>query len=284
MTHPNWKRRSSRAERLRADHPHAEELLLFYSQILALQEPLYVKARRSKWVSLVRSTASEDGPRLHLERLEGRTRDVLFQHFVHEAGTVSTDVLARIAEQVASRKGTIRTLLQTFLSGGAFDDLAVSFDCKPLPLEFFPRAFVQPIAEALSEREMRSDDNGPGSTAMRCPQCDWPPLLAVLRDEPEFKGRKLLVCSLCSTEWPFVRSRCPSCGEERPEQLQHHVTAFWPHIRIEECSSCHTYLKSIDLRLDGTVVPVVDELASVELDLWADEQGLTKLQKNLLGL
>ena len=277
-------RRSRRAERLRADHPHAEELLLFYSQVLALQEPLYVKARRSKRLALVRAADGEDCPRLHLERLVGKPRDASFQRFVRETGAVSTDVLARIAERVASRKGAGSTLLQMFLSGGALDDLAVSFDCKPPPLEFFPRAFVQPIAEALAEQATRADDNGQGSTATRCRQCGWPPLLAVLRDEPEVKGRKLLVCSLCSAEWPFVRSRCPSCGEERPEQLQHHVTDFWPHIRIEECTSCHTYLKSIDLRSDGTAVPVVDELASVELDLWADEQGLAKLQKNLLGL
>jgi formate dehydrogenase maturation protein FdhE len=28
----------------------------------------------------------------------------------------------------------------------------------------------------------------------------------------------------------------------------------------------------------------VDELASVALDLWADQQGYTKLQVNLLGM
>jgi formate dehydrogenase maturation protein FdhE len=31
-------------------------------------------------------------------------------------------------------------------------------------------------------------------------------------------------------------------------------------------------------------VPVVDELASVPLDIWAEEQGYTKLQPNLLGM
>ena len=98
------------------------------------------------------------------------------------------------------------------------------------------------------------------------------------------KGRRLLLCSLCSSEWVFPRSTCPSCGEARADRLQYHVTDFWPHIRIEECGSCHTYIKAIDLREDGRAVPVVDELASVELDLWVSDKGFEKLQRNLLGL
>ncbi len=43
-------------------------------------------------------------------------------------------------------------------------------------------------------------------------------------------------------------------------------------------------MKSVDLRVDGLAVPVVDDLGSVELDLWAQQQGLEKLQRNLLGL
>ena len=52
----------------------------------------------------------------------------------------------------------------------------------------------------------------------------------------------------------------------------------------EECGSCRTYVKAIDLREVGLAVPVVDELASIDLDLWAVEQGLSKLHTNLLGM
>jgi formate dehydrogenase maturation protein FdhE len=43
------------------------------------------------------------------------------------------------------------------------------------------------------------------------------------------------------------------------------------------------YLKSIDLTKTGLAVPVVDELATLPLDLWAHEHGYEKLQINLLG-
>jgi len=40
----------------------------------------------------------------------------------------------------------------------------------------------------------------------------------------------------------------------------------------------------VDFRKDGNAVPLVDELAAVELDIWAQEQGMTKLRANVLGL
>ncbi len=55
------------------------------------------------------------------------------------------------------------------------------------------------------------------------------------------------------------------------------------HVRVDVCDTCHTYLKSIDLTKTGLAVPVVDELASIPLDLWAREHGYEKLQINLLG-
>jgi formate dehydrogenase maturation protein FdhE len=40
----------------------------------------------------------------------------------------------------------------------------------------------------------------------------------------------------------------------------------------------------VDLTKNGLAVPLIDELASVPLNLWARENGYTKLQLNLLGM
>jgi formate dehydrogenase maturation protein FdhE len=53
---------------------------------------------------------------------------------------------------------------------------------------------------------------------------------------------------------------------------------------VECCDACHTYSKSIDLSKNGLADPLVDELASVPLDLWAQERGYAKLRPNLLGM
>ncbi len=117
-----------------------------------------------------------------------------------------------------------------------------------------------------------------------CPRCGWPPQVSVVRDERDARGRRLLVCALCGTGWPYPRVRCPSCGESKPDQLVYHSSEQLPHLRIEECKTCGAYVKAIDLRRDGAAVPLVDDIASVELDLWADQRGLWKVSRNLLGL
>ena len=57
-----------------------------------------------------------------------------------------------------------------------------------------------------------------------------------------------------------------------------------PHVRLDECLSCRRYIKTVDLRRRGDAVPIVDELATVELDLWAKEKGLLKVQANVFGM
>jgi FdhE protein len=56
------------------------------------------------------------------------------------------------------------------------------------------------------------------------------------------------------------------------------------YVRVEACDTCHTYLKSVDLTKDGFAVPGVDEIATVALNLWAEEHGYTKIETNVLGM
>ena len=293
-----WSRRRRRVERLRAEHPHAGELLAFYDDVLSLQEPLHARALKSRWLSAVEAVDGR-GPRLRLELLPERPRERNFSRFVRTVPASAPEVLGAMASRLASEPAAMSDLLSAVLGRESIDAVAARIDCDAAALEFFPRAFVQPIAEALAASASRDAtlsptgaavDGGYGGVApddeaqAACPCCGAPPLAAVLRDEPEIKGRRTLLCSLCLTEWTFPRTRCPACGEERAEKRPHHVSESWPHVRVEECGPCRTYIKAIDLRENGLAVPVVDELASVELDLWAVEQGLAKPRTNLLGM
>lgn len=286
-----WKRRRDRAGKLRSQHPHAAEILAFYEQVLGVQELLYRKTQTASWADgvAVRNDGETD-LRLHLDQLPEQECRRLFRAFARQIGSVSTEVLAPIASRLAATDSPADDVLDVFLSRQPLDELSSALECKPPPLEFFPRAFLQPLVEAVADKAQAARRRKPGSPGATehnpstcCPRCGWPPLLGLLRDESEAKGERRLVCSLCSHEWRFPRSTCPACGEARADRLQYHVTDFWPHLRVEECESCQTYIKAVDLRTDGQAVSVVDELASVELDLWATEQGLEKLQRNLLG-
>lgn len=116
-----------------------------------------------------------------------------------------------------------------------------------------------------------------------CPFCGEKPQLGVLRGEGD-GAKRSLICSLCCTEWDFRRLLCPGCGEESPDKLPVYTAEEVPYIRIEACDTCHTYIKAVDLSRNGLAVPLVDELATVSLNLWAEEHGYTKLQLNLLGM
>jgi FdhE protein len=77
---------------------------------------------------------------------------------------------------------------------------------------------------------------------------------------------------------------CPRCREERPEKLPRYTAQEIPWMRVEACDTCRTYLKSADLTVNAHVEPVVDELASVPLDVIAREAGYSKLAANLAGV
>jgi len=144
---------------------------------------------------------------------------------------------------------------------------------------FFGRALLQPYTESMARR-----GNTPaGSSPSTCPFCGEKPQVGVLREEGD-GGKRSLVCSLCSTEWEFRRILCPGCGEEALDKLPVYTASEFEHIRVEACDTCHTYIKSVDLTRNGLAVPVVDELATIALNVWAEENGYTKLQLNLLGM
>ncbi len=77
---------------------------------------------------------------------------------------------------------------------------------------------------------------------------------------------------------------CPNCGEEDKDKLPIYSTSDFPAVRMDACDSCKTYIKSIDLTKDGHAIPVVDEIATVALNIWAEEHGYTKLETNLFGV
>jgi FdhE protein len=141
---------------------------------------------------------------------------------------------------------------------------------------FFWLVVMQPYSEKF--RKPADDTVGP-----TCPSCGSKPVVGVLRGEGD-GAKRGLICSLCALEWPYRRLICANCGEENKEKLPVYIAAEIDYIRVEACDTCRTYLKSVDLTKDGFAVPEVDEIATVSLNLWADEREYVKIETNLLGM
>ena len=280
----DWVRRQKRVDRLQTQYPHVGDMLAFYKSLLGQQDKLFRKTIRSRAFDTAVSSEQFQGQKVnvYLDRLPPEPRDRAFTAFLKGLPEPSTEVLQAIATRLLEAPISASRLLAAVVSGHPIDEVAAELKCDILSLEFFPRAFLQPMAEALVQR-MGHGERREGDGITVCPYCGSPPQVSVLQDDVDARGKRTLLCSLCASAWSFSRSCCPQCSEQRAEQLQYHETEAWPHVRVEECRSCQTYIKAVDLRRNGLAVPLVDELASVELDLWACEQGLVKLQRNVLG-
>src|ERR1017187_8341859 len=141
-------------------------------------------------------------------------------------------------------------------------------------------AFLQPYAAGIRSR---SNMRWSGPTPYLCPFCKRKPGLGVLRPLGDGAQRSL-VCSFCLAEWEFRRIVCPGCGEENPTKLPVYTAEELKHVRVEGCDSCRSYIKTVDMTKSGLAEPIVDEMAAIPLDLWAQKQGYTKLQTNLMQL
>jgi formate dehydrogenase accessory protein FdhE len=273
--------RVTRARTLLTERPHTEPLLDFYLSLLDLQAAVCDRSDVARWLPSVKAPASEQ-PLLRLERLPLDELSPRFREFCKGVSASAPEPIRVAARAVVDGDAARRTeLLLTLLTGADFQAGAVALASEPVPLAFLARGFLSPIAEALSDLV---DVPADAERSPVCPCCGWPPQVSMLRDETETKGIRRLVCAFCATAWVFPRSECPGCSTTDEKGLDLHVDDGAAHVRVEACPRCRRYLKSVDFRVFGLAEPLVDDLATPELDLWAAEQGLEKITPNLLGL
>jgi FdhE protein len=258
MIRSKWDQRIRRADVLAAEHSFAAEGLRFYSHITRFQKDLY-------------SGMSDGGDETNLHLLLPR-----FPDFLTHLTAAAPEPLAQSARDLRKREPAywLEALNNFWLHASEF---------QPEPgrtEELLSCIFLQPYAE------YRADCDAPtttGETSGACPFCSARPLAGVLRPEGD-GGKRSLICSFCATEWAIGRIICPACGEQNVEKLAVYTADRFPHVRVEACDSCRYYIKTVDLTKDGHAVPVVDELAAIPLDLWAQQRGYVKLHTNLLGI
>lgn len=152
------------------------------------------------------------------------------------------------------------------------------------------------------------DDPSPRDN-QHCPRCGGPPQVSFRSqaDDRLVSGSRFLACARCGQSWSYSASTCPACGETtgarrtvyaeprggpivgrdehdpQSDDLTGDDAPVFPHLRIDACASCQRYLIDVDLGRDTRAVPEVDEMAALPLDLYAADQGLSKITPNLMG-
>ena len=268
MANTPWQQRIRRAEQLAEQHPFAAEILGFYSHVAGFQWKL---SQRLQSVSV--SVSAGQTPALLSDQPEFPE---LLNSFPQFLSLVEEKAPVRFADTARELHNSSATDWSELLNRC----WSVNDGPPDGPQEYLAFAFLQPYAEFVRSRVPLHLE---GYTYSLCPFCNRKPVLGVLRQQGD-GGRRSLLCGFCLTEWDFRRIVCPGCGEENNTKLPVYTAETFPHIRVECCDACHTYIKSIDLTKNGLAVPLVDELASIPLDLWAQEHGYDKLHPNLLGM
>jgi len=283
--------------------PHAQEILTFYVALTEAQERVAEQVPVADWLALVRTgrtdrTDQDQSPRLDLERLPLDELASPFRDFLLRVAKFGTQTIKDKAQALLSAEdeGRLETLRVAVAAWRKADDSAGDVD---QPDDFHARAFLEVVVTSIAQTARVSRGTGDtrgtrGTHADTDPPADWTenfcyacgglPQVAVIRDLPDALGSRTLSCSMCATEWRFPRLTCPHCGETEADKLPVHTAESIAHVRVDACGTCARYIKTVDLRKDGNAVPCVDELAAVELDIWAQEEGLTKLRTNVLGL
>lgn len=241
-------RRIERAKELGARFPESAKLLDLYAKLVALQKTIFAGLDAN---ADIRSLARH------------------FPTLIRLVESEAPGPLVEFAQGCLETEEARENLLEAFWNSREEPDRAA---------QFFARVLTQPYAELLASRVKA--ENPAGAT---CPGCSSKPVASIRRGEGD-GARRSLLCSLCSLEWPYRRILCPGCGEEQKDHLPVFSSGEIDYILVEACDRCKKYLKSVDLTKQGLAVPEVDEVATVAIDVWAEENGYSKLETNLLGM
>jgi FdhE protein len=269
-----WAAHRGRAEALAPAYPYASELLTVYLALVDVWDEAWRQAREER-----------PGP----SAVAGWAAERVAPSVVKAAEATGPEPLATGVRELLDAGG-LEACCAVWLAGGGLDPVErfLARACLTAPLVALGDSGGTGDSGNLVAAACAADPAPRGDT--HCPRCGGPPQVSVRGDgdEPLKTGRRTLLCARCAHAWPYSNSTCPSCGETTGSQRTLYAErsgdgARTPHLRIDACATCRRYLIDVDAVRDARAVPEVDELVALPLDLYAAEQGLTKITPNILG-
>jgi formate dehydrogenase accessory protein FdhE len=203
---------------------------------------------------------------------------------VQELGLAITTLCAAVPRALGEAGDQLRALapsesaavVETWL-----DDVAL---VEPR-LGFWVRVAAGPVLET-GATGVAIPDEWKGAA---CPVCGGQPQASAIAEESgEFMAGspRSLVCGRCAAWWPYPRVTCAICGEEDPRLMESFLVEGRGSVRVDTCATCRGYIKTFDLREPGAVdlVPLVDDVATLALDVWAQQRGFSRSAPSLAGV
>ncbi len=192
---------------------------------------------------------------------------------------VARDANPHMAEQLEKIQEAIndkRIDLKKLLSGGSMEqrmeEIVEKLGLDKHVFSFLIQSSIRPSIEAAVEG-LRSELDPETWLKGYCPMCGSLPSLSLLKEEV---GKRYLLCSFCGYQWRMDRIFCPFCKNKDQESLHYFFGEGEETYRIDLCDKCHQYIKTIDDRNVQESDPVLEDLATLHLDLLASQKGYTR--------
>ncbi|TKB24835.1 formate dehydrogenase accessory protein FdhE [Desulfopila sp. IMCC35006] len=114
----------------------------------------------------------------------------------------------------------------------------------------------------------------------RCPLCAAQPAMTSVMEGP----KRNLHCSYCGTSGPYRFIGCPNCASVDSAQLNTIMSEDEPGFRVVTCDACQTYVKVIEFPLLKEMGFDLADLASLPLDIIAQQKGFARMAPNPISL
>jgi FdhE protein len=182
----------------------------------------------------------------------------------------------KIGEVIEHKRINLKKILRYKGKRAKNEQVADEFGLDKKVFSFLIQSCTQPSIEAGRE-QLRNELDPETWPKGYCPLCGSLPSLSLLKEEV---GKRYLFCSFCGYQWRIDRLICPFCNNNDQKSLQYFSGEGEETYRIELCDKCHQYIKTIDYRTLEESDPVLEDLATLHLDLLASQKGYQRPAPN----
>ena len=266
-----------RIQILKKKRPGYEEILDFYYKIKEEQKriktslnikPVLLKKERKKLLT------QEGFPLLQREDfpLDMEASVTLFQSLCQigrKANPHLSEQVRKIEEALDQKRIDLKELLKEKNREKKADQITNELGLDQKVFIFLIQNSIQPSIEVTVEK-LRNELKNETWLKGYCPMCGSLPSLSLLREEV---GKRYLLCSYCGYEWQIDRVICPFCNNHEQDSLHYFYGEGEESYRIDLCDRCHQYIKTLDLRKMEAPDCLLEDLATLHLDLLAFQKG-----------
>ena len=266
-----------RIKQLKKKRPGYGEILDFYQKVKEAQAQVKASLQinpiklKKEWKELLSKEGfsliqKEDFP------LDVEASAKLFQSLCQigkDSNPHMAEQVGKIKEALDNKKIDLKNLLKEGGKEQRIEQVVNEFGLDKKVFSFLIESSIKPSIAAGMEK-LRNELDPETWLKEYCPVCGSLPSLSLLKEEV---GKRYLLCSFCGYQWRVERLACPFCGNKEQESIQYFLAEGEESYRIELCDKCHQYIKTIDYRTLEESDPLLEDLATLHLDILASQKG-----------